>query len=170
MKDLLKARLSPARFLPPCMADAFRESGTTNEATSLGFSRFFPSQCTSSCTGLTRFLGSRLIPLMASGLREVGRMIDRENFSVFSPSRALEHYLAIPIGKQQPARPPLYASDFRQTCPGFTFISDRAMYWSLQPCPSFSKGMTGDAKGLISQSFMTNACDVITYVVRSFHT
>jgi len=58
-----------SHVLPPwCMADVFRESGTTNKATSLGLSRFSSSQRTSSWTGLGCPFGSLLISLMASGL------------------------------------------------------------------------------------------------------
>ena len=62
----------------------------------------------------------------------------------------------------------VYASDFRWMHAAFTFISDCAVYWSLQLCPSFRKEMAGDVKGLTLLSFMTNACDAITYVARSF--
>lgn len=60
-----ESRLSPAPLWG--MADAFRESGTTNKDISLELIQFSSSQCTSSCAGLARFLGFQSVSLMASG-------------------------------------------------------------------------------------------------------
>jgi len=92
-------------------------------------------------------------------------MIGRENFSVSSCHVASNDFI-LQFRLENTSRQnhlPVYAQAIfgERVLHSLSFPTGR----SLQPCLSSGREMAGDVKGLILLSFMTNACDAITYVV-----